>query len=417
MNHTGYIFTNQLNTPAVAQHQVRQHQALQHQAPEHQAPPPAVGNIQPAYDARLSNIFKRKFVSDSIDNDFIWVGFNGVVSRMTLMERLPVCTIQDAIREISKADELMKAKNINEVYDELRKAWDSSDVSYLIFAYTIQSDFYIILNKKLSNLSVSSHVTDYLAALVSRNDSHETAGWPLYFTSVVLKAVSTSGSSLKSFGGKTYRGITMSQDDLVRYKVNTIVVQKTFTSSSKNPAVAREFARRSKGGKITAVFAFALDYPNAICIDLAGMTAFEKEEEVLILPLSVFIVTNVIRNESADGFTEVELRAFSATATVESMIPRIGAVAAPVGYISSALKSLNPVGLTRGITQPFFDRFLNSDGAGNNNDRREALSDNENYDNDEVDQSDGDEDNDDDPEQKPSENDDEDSDEDEENDE
>ena len=208
MNHTGYVFPNQPNTPVVVQHQILQQQALQHQAPQYQAPPPAVGNIQPAYDARPSSIFQRKFVSDSIDNDFIWVGFNGVVSRMTLMERLPICTIQDTIRKISEADELKKTKNISEVYGELLKAWDSSDVRYLIFAYTIQSDFYIILNKKLSNLSVSSHVTDYLAALVSRNDSHETASWPLYFTSIVLKAVSTSGSSLKSFGGKTYRGIT-----------------------------------------------------------------------------------------------------------------------------------------------------------------------------------------------------------------
>ena len=198
----------------------------------------------------------------------------------------------------------------------------------------------------------------------------------------------------------------MSSDDLVRYKVNSIVVQKTFTSSSKNPAVAREFASRSKKGKITAVFIFALDYPNTICIDLAGMTAFEKEEEVLTLPLSVFIVTNVTRHQSADGFTEVELRAFSATATMESTIPSIGAVAAPVGYIATALKSLNPVGLTRGITQPFFDRYLNFDGIGNSNDRREALSNNENHGNDEVNQSDGDGDNDDDDmEEEPSESD------------
>lgn len=203
----------------------------------------------------------------------------------------------------------------------------------------------------------------------------------------------------------------MSPDDLVRHKVNSAVVQKTFTSSSKNPAVAREFVRQPKQGKTTAVFTFALNYPNTIYIDLAGMTAFEKEEEILILPLSLFIVTNVTRNESADGFTEVELRALSATATVESMIPNIGAVAAPVGYIASALKSLNPIGLTRGITQPFLDRYLNSDGAGHDNDRRAALSNDENYDNDKVDQSDGDGNNDDDPEQEPSENDDEDEDE------
>jgi hypothetical protein len=408
MTHGGHVFPTHQNNPTVPQHQaiqhhtlqhkITQHQALQNQAPQHQAPISTARNIKPAYDAQPSSLFQRKFVSDSIDNEFIWVGLNGVVSRMTLMERLPVCTIHDAVRKILQSDELKKAKNINEVYDALKKALGSSDVRYLIFAYTIQSDFYIILNKKLSNLAVSSSFTNYLAALVVKNDSHETASWPLFFTSVVLKAVATPGSRLKSFGGKTYRGITMSQDDLRRYSVNSIVVQKTFTSSSKNSAVAIEFARRSKGGKITAVFTFALDNSNTICIDLAGMTAFEDEEEVLILPLSVFIVTKVSLPSSANGFTEVELRAFSATATVKSMIPSIGTVVAPVGYIASALNSINPVGLTRGIRKSFSERYLNSDGTRNNSV--------ENRSDDEVDQSDGDGDNDD-PEEEPSENDDE----------
>ena len=326
--------------------------------PQHQHAPQLGGNVAPAYINYSSNLFERKFVSESINNEFIWVGFRGVVSRMTLLERLPVCTLHDAVRKIMEDSELKTAKNIDKVHSALREALNSSDVRQFISAYTINSDFYIILNKRLSKLDVSSHVTDFLVAFISQNDSHETANWPLYFTSVVLKAVTAPGSLLKSYGGKTYRGITMTKDDLLQYTINSIVVQKTFSSSSKNPAVARKFARQSEGGNVTALFTFVLDYSNAVCVDLQDMSAFPEEEEVLILPLSIFIVSNVNRN-TADGFTEIELRAFSATASMESVMPNLGGMVAPVGYIRSALESMNPFDFTRSIARPFLDRYLN----------------------------------------------------------
>jgi hypothetical protein len=297
------------------------------------------------------------------------------------MQRLPNCSIVETIEKIKaddelKQDELGNYKKMMKFYQALELARSSSNVKYLLHAYTIECNFYRTLNRKLSNLSVSNNLTEYLAAILLKTDDNK--DWPLCFTSIILKAAAEPESPLKSFCGYTYRGINITQEDLSLYEVNSLVVQKAFSSSSKQRSVAEKFIKSAPVGKMGAVLTFLFDDHNAVTIDLKGFSEYEKEEEVLVLPLSLFLVTNINRTSST-GYIEIEMKAINSEETIGSAIPQIVRSMAPIQLSKSTVDSLAPFSITniiRGMTRRMdFKNELDTDDD-NNEDKQSDKNDN-----------------------------------------
>ncbi|CAF4978517.1 unnamed protein product, partial [Rotaria sp. Silwood1] len=293
--------------------------------------------------SRSFNLLKNRYNSDSIQNEFILTGWTGIVPRIELVKRLPDCTIKDAVDKIKATDELQNDKSMDKVYIGLERAQSESDITHLVYAYTIESNFYRILNRKLSNLSVSNNLTEYLTAMfikTNKNHNDKTVDWPLYFTSIILKGVNSVGSPLKCFCGRTYRGLTITQHDLALYKVNSLIIQKTFSSSSKLRSMAEAFAQQPEFGRMPALFIFIMDVTNTLCIDLAGISEYPNEEEVLILPLSIFMVTKIDQTKP-NGYIEIELKAFTSEELLESTISQMFSMTTPINLIESTANYLD----------------------------------------------------------------------------
>ncbi|CAF3401145.1 unnamed protein product [Rotaria sp. Silwood2] len=219
--------------------------------------------------------------------------------------------------------------------------------------------------------------------LITTDENHndETIDWPLYFTSVILKGVASFGSSLKCFIGRTYRGLTIAERDLSLYKVNSIVIQKAFSSSSKLRSVAEKFATEPEVGKMSALFTFIMDTNNTLCVDLAGISAFPEEEEVLILPLSIFIVTKIDRTDPS-GVVKIELKAFTSEEILGSTVPQMLGMANLIHLMKSTGNPFGRLGLTIPTTSMLNGDLFKS-GLNQSDNNAENQQNNENKNNDE----------------------------------
>ncbi|CAF3058628.1 unnamed protein product [Rotaria sp. Silwood2] len=102
----------------------------------------------------------------------------------------------------------------------------------------------------------------------------------------------------RAFQGCTYRGMNISHVDFEAYKwayARAAVLQtRIFQSTSKCPEVAYIFGHHSvEIDRISIIMCFEFDKPCPSAIDLNGITHFNGEEEVLLLPFTLFRVISI----------------------------------------------------------------------------------------------------------------------------
>jgi hypothetical protein len=103
------------------------------------------------------------------------------------------------------------------------------------------------------------------------------------------------------FTGTTYRGATVSADGLVIYKQAVeskppgVLGLKAFTSTSRDLFVALKFAFRTplEDGKKRVIFVFEIIEASPTIFGIDDVSIYHHEQEVLILPGNLFIVTKV----------------------------------------------------------------------------------------------------------------------------
>lgn len=109
------------------------------------------------------------------------------------------------------------------------------------------------------------------------------------------------------FQGESYRGLRMSEDDLRVYrwalKSRGIVATTTFCSTSLNMAVAKGFTEghsleTDNKHRVLMIFRFNKKQESAINLcklsdEQPCISVYPDEEEVLLLPFTLFIVTNI----------------------------------------------------------------------------------------------------------------------------
>ncbi|CAF1636507.1 unnamed protein product, partial [Didymodactylos carnosus] len=200
----------------------------------------------------------------------------------------------NAIRRDYLDNSLRNIKSIDVIRWFFSKAAKEQDPTYLVKAYTVEADYYKVLNQQLS----TTHESD-------RHD-FATDGRRR------LLQILTSHPSLEryTFSGHTYRSMYVTEDELKDYYVGTRFMNKTFLSTSKDRQIAEIFSISSKKSdqKLSALCIYAFKNHRFV-LDSELISEYPNEKEVIVCPLCVFEVTSIKRNMlSSISHIEIELQ-------------------------------------------------------------------------------------------------------------
>jgi hypothetical protein len=201
--------------------------------------------------------------------------------------------IKQTVKKIEKARALEDdgEKSIQIVQDYMKDAVDTNDPILLLKAYTVESQFYKRLNYEMASGN-SRQVFDKLC--------HK---WTGYYTGFIVK---NPAFEPYRFAGQTYRGMEITPVDFAEYKVAAALTNKSFQSTSRSWKIAKGFAYPSNPtpGRLHVMIIFTItDRRSALSID--QISEYQHEEEVLIVPGTLFIVTDVNLD---DELYEIQLK-------------------------------------------------------------------------------------------------------------
>ena len=175
--------------------------------------------------------------------------------------------------------------NVEKAMDLVHEAKRRNSIEPLINLYTKEdTGFYHPLNESLAQSSPNKNI-----------GSHESDRFIIEFH--------IRGDELKrrTFIGTTYRGATMPENDLLIYQKLSestppgVLGLKAFTSTSRDPLVALEFALKTplEDGKKHVLFVFEISEVSPTIFGVDDVSDYGHEQEVLILPGNLFIVTKI----------------------------------------------------------------------------------------------------------------------------
>jgi len=177
------------------------------------------------------------------------------------------------------------------VQNYFKDALETNNPILLLKAYTAESQFY----KRLNHEMASGNRRQVFEKLRRK--------WTGYYTGIIVK---NPAFEPYRFSGQTYRGMEITPADYAQYKIGVALANKSFQSTSKSWKIAKGFSCPSepKPGRIPVIIIFTItDRRSALSIE--EISDFQYEEEVLIVPGTLFIVNNINQTEVPH---EIELR-------------------------------------------------------------------------------------------------------------
>ena len=186
---------------------------------------------------------------------------------------------------------------------------------YFIKAYTVTNNFYRVLNKHLA-----LYILDYID-LQSYSSLQTKYRLINCLTHIVTLLINQPDIDKYKYTGVTYRALLLKENDLKSYNINSFILNKSFVSTSKNHSVTEMFAKNGHSGgtsdenesrQVSVLLKYTIKQ-NQTAIDIQNMLMVEDEEEVLILPFSVFQVKNRIQtcsNTSSSVSIEIDLEEY-----------------------------------------------------------------------------------------------------------
>jgi hypothetical protein len=190
---------------------------------------------------------------------------------------------------INENGPLADVKRIEVVRYFIDKAIEENDPTQIVHAYTAETGFYRQLNMDLSQMP-----THWSGIKHERN-----------IASILMFHPVFQGFS---FTGETYRGMTMSLEDLKEYVVDSVFMNKTFLSTSKERVRAVSFAVSNESSTVFSVVCKYSIKHTGTAIGIEDLSEFPSEKEVLILPYASFKVKNTRKSTGKAGvITEIDV--------------------------------------------------------------------------------------------------------------
>lgn len=191
---------------------------------------------------------------------------------------------------INEDGPLADVKHIEVVREFFDKALENNDPKMVVRAYSAETGFYRRVNTDLSQMPTHWSGTKHERNLASIMIFH-----PVFQNF--------------SYTGESYRGMTMSSEDLKKYVVDTIFMNKTFLSTSKQKSKAEGFTESYDLSKSVGVLCKYLIKRKGTALEIENMSEFPLEEEVLILPYASFKVKRIqkVKNIKVGFITEIDV--------------------------------------------------------------------------------------------------------------
>ncbi|CAF2072571.1 unnamed protein product, partial [Rotaria magnacalcarata] len=197
-------------------------------------------------------------------------------------------SMADNLKEVGTNMEVNNPVEREQIVWWFRKAYEKNDVTYLIRAYTAETEFYKRLNTGLVSFPMSLKHDPWGGPPIDgcSVDQQLPNNWQMTFTRLVA-----SDDKLKKYRytGRTFRGLHLGNNELIHYKVGHEIIHKAFVSTSKIRAVAECFSSKLEANKVAALCTYTIRDPLA-ALDISSLSEFPNEEEVLILPFITFKV-------------------------------------------------------------------------------------------------------------------------------
>ncbi|CAF2146063.1 unnamed protein product [Rotaria magnacalcarata] len=190
---------------------------------------------------------------------------------------------------INENGPLADVKHIEEVRILIDDAIEHKDPTQAVRAYTAETGFYRRVNTDLSQMPTHWSGTKHERNLASIMMFH-----PVFQSF--------------AFTGETYRGMAMSLQDLKQYAVNSVFMNKTFLSTSKQRKRAEPFAVSDNSSTVSSVICKYLIKRIGTALAIENISEYPLEQEVLILPYASFRVKRLEKSTGNTGLiTEIDI--------------------------------------------------------------------------------------------------------------
>lgn len=181
---------------------------------------------------------------------------------------------------------------------------------YFIKAYTMSGNFHNVLNKHLA-LYIIDYFDPY--AFLSRPGRFRLINCLAHITGL---SINNPDLHQYRYTGIVYRGLVLSAKDYECYKIGNYILNRSFVSTSQNRLVAMMFSGFEHGNNFEetstqrcVLFKYKIEQ-NTTGLDIERISSIEDENEVLILPFSLFQVKNrkeIYSTKSSQILYEIDL--------------------------------------------------------------------------------------------------------------
>lgn len=175
---------------------------------------------------------------------------------------------------INENGPLDDVKHIEEVRSFFDRAIEANDPRLIVRAYTAETGFYHRLNQDLSQLP-----THWSGSKHERNIASMMLFHPVFADFW--------------FTGVTYRGFTMSADDLKEYVVDSVFMNKTFLSTARERRATDSFIESKGSPSVFVVVCTYITKHQGTALAIEDLSEYPDEKEVLILPYAAFKVKSI----------------------------------------------------------------------------------------------------------------------------
>jgi hypothetical protein len=194
--------------------------------------------------------------------------------------------IEKTMRKFEKygmipTDESKESKLLRFYFNEAR---EKNDPTFLLKAYTVESPFYKYLNEYMATGGKSK----VFAKLRGQ--------WSGYYTGAIVKSPALDPYR---FRGITYRGMEVVPQEIEQYHIGGVLTNKAFQSTSKEIQVAYRFACRERPtpGKVPLLLIYDI-VDRRSAIDITRLSEYQDEEEVLLVPGTLFRVDDIDKSRT-----------------------------------------------------------------------------------------------------------------------
>jgi hypothetical protein len=183
---------------------------------------------------------------------------------------------------------LANFNGIDNIKRFFRKATEEQDPTWIIKAYTAETDFYKILNREIAGgANQYQNERRYIIALLWHHPKLDSL----------------------EYTGLSYRVMQVNYDDLQKYQLNCSLMSKSFLSSSLDRKIAELFlcrkeatqeenipqARFTVDGRFIKIWIMRIYHikHRRTALHIENSSQYANEGEVLIMPYTVFKVKNI----------------------------------------------------------------------------------------------------------------------------